>query len=344
METRFKVLSVLSLILIATLALPRSARAAEVYDDQVIFGGNFTLQSGDVIEGNLVVFGGNVELETDSLVNGDVVVFGGNVDADGEVNGDLLVIGGHANLMGNALIRGDLITPGGTVDRADGARVEGQVITDSEILFRIGIPGTRILTPRVPVPGFSFNFNPVFQLLSLLFRTFSLAALAVLLVMFLPQQAERAAQAAASQPLIAGGLGLLTVIVLPPLLIVLTIASLLLLTPVSLLGFLLLGLAVLFGWIAMGLEVGNRLAGMFNQHWPAALSAGIGTFLLTFVISSIGLIPCLGFLAGILIASLGLGAVILSRFGTQEYPLAATMAAPPDPEVGPGTEATLEEQ
>ncbi|NIM10250.1 MAG: hypothetical protein GTO53_14265, partial [Planctomycetales bacterium] len=72
-----------------------------------------------------------------------------------------------------------------------------------------------------------------------------------------------------------GGVGLLTAIAVPILLIillVLTLASLLLLSPITLPTALLIGIvfgiAGLYGWIALGLEVGNRLADLLQREWP----------------------------------------------------------------------------
>ena len=73
-----KLLSVLALL--ALLLIPVSpAFALELgpYDGgPVIFGGNYTLKSGDTLNGDLVVFGGNVTIEEDALVEGSIVVPG----------------------------------------------------------------------------------------------------------------------------------------------------------------------------------------------------------------------------------------------------------------------------
>jgi len=90
--------------------------------------------------------------------------------------------------------------------------------------------------------------------------------------------------------------------------------------PVALIGLLVLGFAIAFGWIAIGLEVGQRMARMFHQEWALPLSAALGTFVLYFVANGIGFIQCIGWIVPFLISMLGLGAVVLSRFGTTIYP------------------------
>ena len=64
------------MLLIAAVIIPTTATASGFSDDKVVFGGNFTLGSGEVLNGDLVVFGGNIVLETSSTINGDTVVLG----------------------------------------------------------------------------------------------------------------------------------------------------------------------------------------------------------------------------------------------------------------------------
>jgi hypothetical protein len=95
----------------------------------------------------------------------------------------------------------------------------------------------------------------------------------------------------------------------------------------------LLGVAMLvaglFGWVAIGLLVGRRLLEAFNVKGVTSLMAvAAGTLL----ISLLRAIPCLGAIVGFVVGCLGLGAVVLTRFGTQTYPLPARIPpAPPVP-------------
>ena len=81
-----------------------------------------------------------------------------------------------------------------------------------------------------------------------------------------------------------------------------------------------LGMALLFGWIAVGYEVGQRFTKAIHQEWHPALSAGLGTFGLTLVAASLANIPvvsCIGWLVPFLLSIAALGGVLLTRFGTQ---------------------------
>ncbi|MDP3184842.1 MAG: hypothetical protein Q8M58_06190, partial [Anaerolineales bacterium] len=60
------------------------------------------------------------------------------------------------------------------------------------------------------------------------------------------------------------------------------------------------------------------------QQWHPSLAAGLGTFLLALVANIIGLIACVGWLAPFLVTMLGIGGVIMTRFGARAAELPAT--------------------
>ncbi len=314
-------------VVVIAFALPGTALAKSLTDDKVVAGGTFTLREGETIDGNLVIFGGAVNLEDGSRVNGDVVLMGGTLDIDGFVNGNVVGIGGVVSLGGSAVVDGDLTTLAATLNRAVGARVEGDVISGFQTPFRFSFPG-RVFVPDVP--NVEVRVPTIWNVLWFFFRTFLWAALAILLVMFLPVHTQRTATTIVRQPVLAGGVGLLTAIVAPLLLV--GIAITIILIPVSLVGALIVAVAWFFGRVALGLEIGKRFAEISNQDWPQAVAAGVGTFILTFVVDGANtLIPCVGWLFPALVGMVGLGGVLLSRFGTQLYPpyLARESTVPP---------------
>jgi hypothetical protein len=136
--------------------------------------------------------------------------------------------------------------------------------------------------------------------------------------MFFTTQLTRISQTAFLQPLISGGMGLLTIIIVPILLVLLAITICLI--PVTLLGALLLVVAWAAGLISLGYEVGKRISVVFKQDWHPAILAGIGTLALMLVLSGMeAIIPCVGWIPKALVGLLGLGAVLLTQFGTKPY-------------------------
>jgi cytoskeletal protein CcmA (bactofilin family) len=325
-----------SLVLLALLLLPAAPAYAQggPSDGRVIIGQDFTLKSGETLSGDLVVIGGQVIVEKTAVVNGDVVVIGGSLKMDGQSSGNAVVIGGVVALGAESSVAGDLVTVGGTLQRADGSKIGGNVVTN------MPPPSIKIpVTPQAemptipPPPGLPIATNGVARAVTILLQAIGLAALAMLLTLFLHPQLDRVAQAVTHQPLMAGSIGLLTLLLAPIALVILVVTVLLI--PVALAGVVLIMLAWLFGVVAFGMEVGDRFTKAIHQTWEPVLSAGIGTFLLAIVVGTINLVPCVGWLAPVIIGLVGLGAAVITRFGTQAVSLPGIVTPPVEP-IAPG--------
>jgi len=306
----------LILLLLVGLAVPTTALAQDRSGDEFVFGGVFTLDEGDRLRGNLYVFGGVATVEEKARVSGDVIVFGGALDIAGEVEGDITIMGGNVELRETAVVEGDVNSVGGSITPAEGAVIEGDFNEGLNAPFAIFTPS---VGPRTIDRDIKVDFNPIVDFLWFMFRTFLWAALAIVAVLFLPRQTERTANAALAQPLISIGVGLLTIIVVPIVLIILLITIIGI--PVSLLGMLALFIIWALGIVSLGTELGRRLAVLLKQDWALPVSAGLGTFILIFLANGIGqAVPCVGWLVPLALGLLGVGAVLLTRFGTQDYP------------------------
>jgi hypothetical protein len=249
-----------------------------------------------------------------------------------------------------AVVNGDINLVGGNLQQADGAVVEGQVNDDPVAIFPFAFtPGTFQMPwsrdfgmRNFNAPWMGIALTPIWGGLTVLFRSLVWAVVALLVALFAARPLERTANAAMTNPAAAGGLGCLTAIVAPLLLVILAIT--ICLAPFSLIGGFLLTLAWGYGLIALGFETGRRMAIALHQDWAPVVVAGLGTFVLTLVVNAVGaLIPCVGWMLPALVGSFGLGAVLLTRFGARSYPpggesmRAASMAytAPATPVVEP---------
>jgi cytoskeletal protein CcmA (bactofilin family) len=99
--------------------------------------GNYTLQSGKTLRGNLVVTSGNATLEEASRVTGDVFITSGNLEVNGEVGGNILVTSGNILLGPSAIVKGNITATSGNINQADGAQVKGNISTNQST-FTIG--------------------------------------------------------------------------------------------------------------------------------------------------------------------------------------------------------------
>lgn len=317
------------LALVLALALPASALAAQPREDKIVFGGTYTLASGETLDGSLVVLGGAALLEPGSRVSGDAVVVGGTLRSSGEVSGSVIGVGGLMTLEEGALVNGDVVVLGAQFDREPGVRILGEVVNTLNGPLAFNFPGTA-RPGRVDV-----GLTPVFSFTWFIFRAFLWAALAVLVLLFAPKHTERVTAAALSQPVIAWALGLLTVVIAPVAIVILVMTIILI--PAGALVIFALAALWAYGLVALGLEVGRRLARALKQDWAPAAQAGAGTLVLVVLLNGIqAAVPCVGWLFPAMVGMLGLGAVLLTRLGTQPYPGAAAPApAAPVPPAAP---------
>jgi len=337
MNRTIKKWNILILVVMATaLFWPGAVSARGLLDDKVIFGGTFTLDADETLNGDLVVFGGTITLEADSTVNGDVVLLGGTVSANGAINGTLIGIGGSVALGDAARVSGDLVTVGATLNQAEGAQVIGQVLQELPAPFQISVPNETNFSDDTFRRHISNSTSPLLKGVWFFFRIFIWAAFAVLLVLFFATEIDRVARAALAQPVITGGAGLLTLMLLP--FVVLALVITILGIPVAFILLIVLGVAWLIGWVALGLEVGRRIAALFNQTWAPAVAAGVGTLVLYFVLGGFSLlISCVGWLPKTMVGMWGFGAAIVTYFGTRGYPEDVHIVDSPEPlDIEPG--------
>jgi hypothetical protein len=318
-------LSQSSLLVLAILILLTPAAWAQepTGGSRLVIGRAFVLPEGQELDGNLVVLGGSATLEEGSVVRGDVAVFGGSATVAGTVQGNVVVLGGSTTLEDSAVVEGDFATIGGSVSRSPSAVVSGEV-------FGEGIPlpflnrFDRSLSPGRPWPPLPATretqrtgvWGVLGSLVAWQFRTLGtalfLALLGVVLVALAPRAMGRIASAAAGGAFVSFGMGLLTLVVGILLGLLLMIACCL-----GLFVWLVLAVAWLVGWVAVGLWLGQRLLQALNARNASSIGeVAIGVFLITVLTQ---LPACIGFFVGLVIGCMGLGAVVLTRFGTRSF-------------------------
>jgi len=316
-----------SILVVLILGAAGSAVFAQDGGDKFVFGENFVLRSGEVLGGNLAVLGGTATLEEGSTVKGDVAVAGGQLIIAGTVEGSAAVLGGTAELTETAVIKGDFASFGGTANVASGATIEGESFGG----LRSARPSVEIPElPKLPeVPKPLVGLRPLAglgQIVTWQFATLGWAlmmlVLGVIALVVAPKPMSRIADAAATQPALSFGAGLLTFIVG-------ILAGILLLIACCLGVFVWLALliAIAVGWIAVGLWVGQRLMAAFKvRNTSVLVEVALGIVLITIL----GRLPCLGALFTAIVGSIGLGAVVLTRFGRQPLvPGGSASYAPP---------------
>jgi hypothetical protein len=334
----------------------------------IIWNEDYTLEEGEQLEGNLVVFNGDVTLEADSHVEGSVIIWNGNIEVRGTVTQDVVVSGGNIHLGEETWIGGSVVCSWNCdMEQEEGAYIKGGY-TEGDPLSGFRYEGENgISIPALPSEPFaelrslrerSLSFprhalNWALKFIRSVTAILVVAAVAGLVALIWPEPTAQIGRAAVEAPWQSLGIGALTAGAATVAIIVLAIT--ICLSPVAALAGLALGAASLFGWIAVGAIVGQRLLQALNARQITPLwSASLGTLLIS--LTSVGLSAafCLAPLGWLLICAvgcLGLGAVVLTQFGTRAYSAPASASASgkeatkeaKEPESAPG-EAEVEDE
>ncbi len=291
-----------------------------ISEDKLVLGNSFTLLKGQILNGDLAILGGTAVLDKDSQVNGDIAVLGGRLEINGNVNGNVQAFGGSIELGETALIAGSLYNFSSTLSQSEGAIILGQQIANLPFDLHLGDNVNPIVPDNQTVNSFSF-IQFIGGILFSILQIFSLSALALILVLIAPKPSNRVARAIIKQPFVHWGIGLLTVLVLPILLVFLTIT--IVLSPFAIIGVLIFAIALIYGWINLGFALGKRLFGNKPTSMSPALEAAIGTLILSTIARITALVPCIGWFLVALVSLIGLGAIILTRLGTREYTISS---------------------
>lgn len=353
----------LTVIILGVLLLPVTTvtAASEQPDDGVvIWNEDYALAEDEELYGGLVVFNGDVTLESGSRVKGDVVVWNGSADVDGVVEGNLVASNGDIRLDGSAHVQGNVVCSWNCgIEQEEGSRVDG-TITEGVSLRGLPFipwaePGLRLELPTSePEP---FWLSGPEQLLRWIFRVVRrvvtvlvIAAIGGMVALIWPAATDQVGDTVFESPGASLGVGFLTIVAATALIIALAIT--ICLSPAAALVALALSAAGLFGWVAIGARLGKRLLRALNAGEIAPLwSAALGTLIITLITVGLSTAFCLsplGWLLIFVIGCFGLGAVVLTRFGTTPYvpgqPRQAVVPTAPPPSAEGLAEQTVEDE
>lgn len=284
----------------------------------LIVEGEHTIAPGERLSGALLLTQGSLLIEEEGVLDGPLYMLAGELEVQGQIAGDLNQLGGDVMVGPDATVEGDLNHGGGELSLAPEATVTGAVVEG---------------TGGIALPGLEeVERSPLEEALRFLLEPLLLALLAALLARFLPGPVSRVADAAVQQPLVAGAFGLLVLIVIPALLVM--IAFTMILLPLSLLGLLIGFFVVGYGWAAIGGHLGRLVGrglkrlGWREESFSLPWATFVGTLLWMYLLQVLEWIPIVGFAFFVLALAVGVGAVLLTRFGWQRY-VPRPVALPP---------------
>ncbi len=322
--------------------------------------GPYNLAAGDSVTGDLVVFG-PVTLGRDSSLTGDLATFGALEMREGAiVRGDVAIFGaatiagtvegqvfsaGELQLRDTARVEGD-VSSAGQITRDEGAIIEGEIQkVDGIGGFNWNFPfgpsewGDRD-EPLPPIVEVHASQPLWLQILWKMVRgVLTILALGLFALFFAslwPRHVERVAETIVNVPLPSLGVGLLVFIGVGLILVVLTIT--ICLSPLALIGGIIVGLGAVLGWVALGSVLGDQvLRGLFRAEKVTPVAAAVlGTVLLTTLAVLVHVISdCLYAVLIWPMIAFAAGAVALTRFGTMPYATTGNVRPPVAPPVVP---------
>jgi hypothetical protein len=258
-------------------------------------GHDLTVASGETVQGDAVALGGNVMVEAGGVVEGNVLALDGDIWVDGTV-------------------RGNAVAFGGVVSTGESGTVGGQV-------FMLGRRGVRMLPLHVQSVREAVVTRG-WGMISSTITALAAGLMAALVAALGPAPLAHVRQAIVDAPVMAGVIGLLSLVVgsLASGLMVATCIFI----PLAVIILALYAVGALLGWSALGMLLGDSLlraarVDMEHLSWVAAL---LGTILLTFAIRVFGVFPggnAISTALGTLTLAVGLGAVALTRFGSRAH-------------------------
>ena len=227
---------------------------------------------------------------------------GGQVTIDGTVRGDAVAIGGSVVLGSTAIVGGNCIAVGGVVVRGRGAEVRGDLIEINS--SRLSTAVSTVLTEDWE--GWSW----VFAVLSL-FIFLMIVTIALISVALMPKPFEVIAAGIRVHVFRAFLWGLLAMILVVPLMVLLAVSVVgIVLIPLEVV---LVVCAALMGFVAVARLVGRSAFLMIKKPEPRLLRA---TFWGLLILWMLGWLPYIGPIIKVLATLIGLGGVIVTRFGT----------------------------
>ena len=293
---------------------------------------------------DIVQMGVDVHIAADERVEGNVVVISGNIQVEGEVKGDVVAVLGDVTIDG--YVHGSAVAPFGKVQVNPGGVVRKDVAASAVDKLPGSLVGGRTNYTGVRLPS-GVNVLRGFAFALLLFHI-GLAVFVVFLILLGHVFAAKNIAAIRARistngiksfiiGLLAEFLGLPVLFVLL-LITVIGIPVALLVLPVA------VAVAMILGLAGFGLMLGEKLADNTGFHLPTQLGrtvAGAGAVLLLVVfgallvltfrtpISVIGwTIFGIGHAVIFIAVTTGLGAVVLTRFGTRPKQAPAAAVAP----------------
>ncbi len=251
----------------------------------------------------IVKIGSDITIDAGQKIN-SVVTIGGQITVKGSVEKSAVAIGGSVVLTKTAIVKGNVVSLGGVIVMARDAEVGGDLTEiNSSNLYE-----TLATALSSEWEGWSWIFAVISLSIFLV-----ILVLALLISALLPKPVRIVSEAIRENTFKVVLCGILGLVLIAPLALLLTI---------SVVGIALIPLevivvvcSVLLGFIAVGKLIGAKVLRLFKRPDSGIVRE---TFWGLLILWLIGWIPYIGWMVKAIAIVIGLGAALVSRFGTYE--------------------------
>lgn len=273
------------LLIIALLMI--SAGGAGIETTELMIEGEHEITEHD---GALIVGDATVTVPADESISGPVYIIGGELQVQGSIEDDVTQLAGILIVESSGSIDGEFQHIGGTKEIAGGALIAEQ----STFEFTSADP------------------DPVAAYTPIVVMTVVLAIAGAWLSPTHQHLLNTVGSAARNYPVISLSVG--TLLAVTFLVLFVFMAFTLVLLPVSIIGLLAGMLVIAYGIIALGYLIGQQI-----DTSRSGLATALGIVAVMMFLQVIGILPVLGDIIAIGLLLIGLGAVIITYFGLQEF-------------------------
>jgi len=279
----------------------------ETYPSQFIVGDVYILKNHEKVEGNIAGIGTTLIIEDGATVMGDISLVASNLEINGRVTGDINVFAGTSALNENAIITGNINQIFNQLKVAPDAVISGKINT---YVF----PLSEEKNVGEGVVNLMEWLQPTHWIILQSSRALALIMVTLLIVALFKKPTFLVMEAIRKNIAVSWGAGILSMFFIPIIALVLVIS--ICLSPIGLIILIILIICIIWGWASLSFIIGERLAHWLKLNWSDEAVAVIGAVMAGIFLSLFALIPCVGFLINTMITAVGLGGILLSRFGT----------------------------
>jgi hypothetical protein len=297
----------------------------------------YLLPAGSVHAGDLLAIARIVDLRENAKVEGNASIVGfESVTIGGTIHGDLSIFASGVDVYfrPDMRVEGDLNVCARSLNGLNPEHINGSINKGcealSDALRKYGVEPMDFGFSGIDFSTFLPFFRGYGDLGQVIVNTLVVAGLGALAAAVVPYHYQRIMQTTINSTIPAGIVGFLTVAAVLLVSVVYSVLGMATLGVLLCLGLPVMGIlwivvyfALLLGWIAAAYPLGTWIMGLVGMTSSRVQAAALGAGVLTLAQGLVSLIPCVGivgWLALVVIGSVGLGAVLLTRAGLRPYP------------------------